>query len=110
MISVVRHRPPKIWIVRELERVIVEKDVPARMRPYVDGGARGIGHFAPNVFSALGEAMRYAAKLTTEYMETLLDQISGERRNPIVPEDAVFWEALAKLELLSERGWPIVME
>ncbi len=88
----------KLWLVRELERVIVESPAPAR----VYAGC------APNIFFSFEEVRRYTRQCTLDWIRLILVDIEEERRDPVM--DPAYWEALARLELLLERGWPVVRE
>ncbi len=97
-VSLRPYAPRKIWLVKSLERVILEMEAPARVRPYT----------SPNIFFSLGEALSHARDLTTEWIDLILTDIEEWKLDPV--HDASTWESLARLEYLYDRGWPIVQE
>jgi len=92
-----RH-PRRLWLVRELERMIVESPAPE----WVYAGC------APNVFFSFEEVRRYTRQCTIDWINLVLVDIEEERRDPVA--DSSYWEALARLEYLFDHGWPIVRE
>lgn len=88
----------RIWLVREVERVIIEADAPARVRPQC----------APNVFFSFDDASKYTRRCTVEWIDLVLTDIEEMRCDPVA--DPTYWEALARLEYLHDHGWPVVKE
>lgn len=88
----------RLWLVRELERTIVESSAPERV----------VAGCAPNVFFSFEEVRRYTRQCTIDWINLVLADIEEECRDPVT--DPTYWEALARLEYLLDRGWPVVRE